>query len=371
MRIAQVAPPADGPWSGIITALVELAVALSRRGHDVEVWQVNPWDPERMGPLLDRLASAGAGTRLLDVRENPWHPLPTVALNADADLVHLHSVFVRANTAVARAWQGPYLLSPHGGYDPVSLRRRRLRKRVYGAAFERRMVRRAALVPALTEVEADQVRRFAGPVATAVIPNGVVLPDGAADGTAFRRELGVPPAAPLAVFVGRLDVLHKGLDVLVGELTDAPSWHVAFVGPDHRYGRRQLMQLALERRVGERVSFLGPRTAERLAGVYAAADLLVLPSRWEGLPMVLLEALAHGTPALVSPQVEQLVPVAGRGAGWVGAPGRYGATLEALATLSAVEWSAHGAAARALAAGYGWDAVAAYYEQACQTVLAR
>jgi glycosyltransferase involved in cell wall biosynthesis len=287
------------------------------------------------------------------------------------DVLHVHSVFVPMNAAMTRAWSGPIVVSPHGGFDPVSLRRSFFRKQVYSALYEKSMIRRAATTVALTEVEAEQVRAFAGDVVTAVVPNGVAPCPTGITGTSFRHSVGVPADARLAVFVGRLDVRHKGLDRLVAAAADAPTWRFLLVGPDHRGGQQRLQQMAADLGISARMYLVGQLEPASVAGAYAAADLFVLPSRWEGLPMSLLEALAQGLPSLVSPEVDRLVPVSRSGAGWVSAPSELGATLEAVAKLPTAEWSKVAQAARSLARSYDWDDVAAAYEAVYQEARQR
>jgi glycosyltransferase involved in cell wall biosynthesis len=233
------------------------------------------------------------------------------------------------------------------------------------------MVRRSAVAVALTEVEAAQVRAYAGSIATAVVPNGVGPPPPGGDAVSFRKSLGIAADARLALFVGRLDVRHKGLDRLMAATAGAPTWRFVLVGPDHHGGRQQLLRMAADLGASGRVHLVGQRETEALLDAYAAADLFILPSRWEGLPMSLLEALAQGVPSLVTPEVDRLVPVSRRGAGWVSAPKELGRTLETLATLPSAEWSGRAEAARDLARDYDWDKVAAAYEDVYDAALRR
>ena len=350
--------------------LEQLTAALVRRGHEVALWHGGDWSAPGLRQLERSLEAAGVRCVRLETARRRGRTLPVVSLPDPAgfDLVHLHSVFVPLHAAVARAWTGPVVLSPHGGYDPVSLRRSVLRKQVYAALHERRLVRRATTIAVLTEVEVAQVRDFAGPVRTAVVPNGVT-PRPAGRGEAVRERFGIPPGARLAVFVGRLDVRHKGLDRLARAAAAAPGWHVLLVGPDHRGGGAELRRMLAGSGAAGRVVLAGQLEPAALPDVHAAADLFVLPSRWEGLPMSLLEALAQGVPALVTPEVDRLVPVGARGAGWVSAADGLGATLDALAAVPPAGWSERAAAARELAGDYDWDAVAEACERAYGAAL--
>ena len=373
MRIAHVAPSAGRSASGILTVLGHLTAAVARRGHDVALWHSGDWSEPGLSAMTRTLEDAGVRCLHVPTSRPRGRVLPTVSLPADRafDLLHVHSVFVPTNTAVTRAWSGPVVVSPHGGYDPVSLKRSFLRKQVYSALYEKRMVRRSAVTVALTDVEAAQVEAYAGTVATAVVPNGVAPRPPGRGAMAFRDGLGIPADARLALFVGRLDVRHKGLDRLIAAAAAAPSWRFVLVGPDHRDGHRQLQQMAADLGASGRLYLVGQRAAGALTDAYSAADLFVLPSRWEGLPMSLLEALAQGVPTLVTPEVGRLVPVSSRGAGWVSAPSELGGTLEALATLPPAEWSRRAESARSVARDYDWDHVAAAYEEVYRAALDR
>src|SRR4029450_12730095 len=92
----------------------------------------------------------------------------------------------------------------------------------------------------------------------------------------------------------------------------------------------RLERIIEDRGVDGRVHLVGERHGRSLQEGIAAADLFALLSRWEGMPIALLEALAQGRPAVVSPAVESGIGVEAAGAGWVAADGELGQRLRVL-----------------------------------------
>ena len=366
MRIAQVAPAGLHPYSGIRSVITQLAVHLARRGHGVEIWQLHPWTGEEIA--IDRELLTGAGVRLVDGPASMRRRLAALAAR-DVDLAHLHATFTPSNNLLAGRLRVPYVISPHGGYAQASLVRHAARKRLYAALAERRTLRHAALRTVLTSSEAESLRAFGVREPVEVIPNGVGRAPVKVDRNAFRAELGLGAEARLLVYAGRVDLWHKGLDILVRGVAEAPQWHAAIVGPDFRGSREALQHLADELGLQDRLVFTGPRRGQRFDEALAAADLFAHTSRWEGLPISLLEGLRIGVPALVSAAVEQAVGVAAAGAGWVAGPEEVGGLLRALARLERPAWAIRANAARKLAGRYDWEDIAVLYEAAYEGVL--
>jgi glycosyltransferase involved in cell wall biosynthesis len=368
VRIAQVVPRGEQPWSGVLTVIVHLAAALARRGHQVDVWQLHRWSPEVYREQQRRLEAAGVAQVPLLPTRRLGPAAASLAKEREIDVVHLHGAFNQSNTAVSRALRSPYVFSPHSGYDPVSLTRGRGRKLVYRVLFERTMLKHAALSVALTNQELGQLRALGvtGPVE--VIPNGVEPAPVDLDRHAFRQELELSPDSLLAVFVGRLDVYRKGLDMLVRGVAAAPPWHLALVGPRFRDVDR-LEQMIADLGTGDRVHLVGERHGRRLQEGVAAANVFMLLSRWEGLPMALLEALCLGKPAVVSSAVERLIGVDAAGAGWVADEGELGPLLRHLQDRGRGELVRRGTAALQLSKRYDWDLVAERYESAYERAL--
>jgi len=105
------------------------------------------------------------------------------------------------------------------------------------------------------------------------------------------REIGLDPSRPVAAVIARLDMRKKGQDVLLEAIPAVASAvpHLQFLlvggGPDEEELRRRAAQLPLR----QRPKFAGFRTD--LANVLNAIDILVIPSRWESVPKILLEGM--------------------------------------------------------------------------------
>lgn len=142
-----------------------------------------------------------------------------------------------------------------------------------------------------------------------VIPNGVDAARFRDALPADRAALGLPPNRRFLIAVGRLDP-QKGQDWLLPQLPQVfdarPDYDLLLVGDGPERVRLQSQANALN--LQGRVHFLGWQPD--VPGLLKLADLLLLPSRWEGMPNVLLEAMAAGLP-FVSTEVEGAVEIAG------------------------------------------------------------
>ena len=249
-----------------------------------------------------------------------YSPAIRAALRAvrDFDLLHLHSVFLWPTYAAARAAERnrvPYVVSPRGMLVPELIdRKSRLLKRAWIRLFERRTFARAAAVHFTSEREHEDARRTAIP-----IPNAVVIPNG----------VDLPPAAQAArgtdlLFLGRIN-WKKGLDRLIEAMRLLPEARLTIAGNDEENYRATLSS-------AENVRFAGPVSGAAKDELLRGAAALVLPSYSENFGNVVLEAMAVGTPVVVTPEVGLAEEVARAGAGVVtpNEPARLAAELRAL-----------------------------------------
>jgi len=132
-----------------------------------------------------------------------------------------------------------------------------------------------------------------------VIPNGIDVEKFSGIPPVNLQALGVPPDRRVVTYIGRLEA-QKGVPWL---LTTAPTWlnrlpdcDLLIVGKGAQQAR--LQQLCQKRGIGSRVHFVGWRAD--VPEILAASQLLGLPSRWEGMPNVILQAMASQLPVVAT-----------------------------------------------------------------------
>ncbi|MHB8286341.1 MAG: glycosyltransferase family 4 protein [Caulobacteraceae bacterium] len=150
-----------------------------------------------------------------------------------------------------------------------------------------------------SQAGAAQVRRAGSRGEVYVVPN-VALPAAVStsDRAASRQALGLAADAKIALFMGRFDTHQKGIDRLVSQLrrdqAEAGDWMFLFVGQGP--GADEIQKLLDDTQIqGKIVSW-----TDAPAAYLSASDILLLPSRFEGVPLIMLEALQAGLPMIVS-----------------------------------------------------------------------
>lgn len=388
------------PGDSVGTFMEPIARGVAARGHEVHV--VAPWHP-----LVDRPAEDGgvhlhfyryaplaalnvfgyAAAMRADVRLRGaayaaaplalaagWRAARAVARRYRATVMHGHWVIPGGATAAAAAPRLPLVISLHGSdvYVAETVAPARIAAR---AAF-----RRAGFVTACSDdLNRRAIRLGAAPGRIATVPYGVdearFRPDPAAR-VALRREIAVAETTPLIFAAGRL-VRKKGFEYLIDAIAALPDAVLAIAGDGTLAAELQARAAAAG--VGARVRFLGNLTQDKVAGFLAAADIVCVPSvrddsgNVDGLPNVVLEALASGTPVLTTP-AGGILSVVDDGVTAVVVPERDPAALAARARWLLAEPEAArriGAAARArMGDRFGWDRVAERFEAAYAAALA-
>jgi glycosyltransferase involved in cell wall biosynthesis len=292
--------PAHAGGIEIVAGMLASRLAAS---HDV-VWLASDCDSAP--------AETGGTIRFVPMRSNNtiegltglpfpvWGPRSLARLwkeTGDADIVHLHDFAYFGNWAAfvcATLRNRPVLITQHVGFIPYRSLTLRLALRLVHATIGRVMLGAAGQVVFVSGVVQEYYARFVHfrrpPL---VVANGVdtatFVPAAAEGRERARSPLALDASRPVLLFVGRF-VEKKGLHILEALAKRMPdvSWVFAGWGP-----------LNPRRWNAPNVHVFDDRRGAALVPLYQAADLLVLPSVGEGLPLVLQESMSCGTPAVV------------------------------------------------------------------------
>ncbi len=328
------------------------------------------------GPLATRLESIGVRTYPLELHHSRLDPtaparLARVVRASGADLVHLHGTRAAFFAALARPLaQRPLVYTVHG----LSYRQeaRALARAAFFAA-EAVACRAAAHVISVSRPDLADLRRrrFVSEVRSSHVPNALDLarftPGAPGDRARLRDALGLPRAASLVGTVARLVPGKAIVDLLEAARRVARPVVVVIAGDGPERGALE----AGARAAGIEAIFLGER--QDVPDILRALDVFVLPSRWEGEPLSLLEALASGVPC-VSTRTTGAVDLVGDSPAAelcrVGDPAGLAAAIDAWTALSEAERARRGALGRALVEGRDAAAMARRTLAVYQAVLA-
>ncbi|HYN10673.1 MAG TPA: glycosyltransferase [Vicinamibacterales bacterium] len=236
----------------------------------------------------------------------------------DFDVVHVHAVFSHSSVAAARACLNagiPYVLRPLGTLDPWSLNRRRWRKQLLIRFGAGRLLAGAAAMHYTT----DQERRRAES-GLPWLPRGAVIPLGV-DETLFAGTTRTN-ASPYILTLCRLDP-KKGVDLLIHAFHDVVSagtageWRLVIAGDGDPAYVAKLREAASNGAGKSRIAFEGWVTGESRLSLLRHASLFALPSSQENFGIAVVEALACGVPAIVSPEVNLASEIEANQAGWI------------------------------------------------------
>ncbi len=365
MRIALVAEDYYPQVGGVPEHVHHLALALRARGHVAEIVTSHMRGADADPPFVRRVGTslviyANGGVARVTAGWRLRRRLTRLFREARYDLVHVHGGLNPTLGLVAplAAWRAgiPVVATFHTWF-PRSAGYRILRKPL------QRLLDRHADVIAVSSAARDAMARYFR-ADWHIIPNGVDTARFHPDGRSIREGV----FSPRLLFLGRLEP-RNGLETLLEAL---PMIHdrypgarllVAGDGPWRRRYRR------LAARFGDRVEFLGAVLAERPA-LYRSADLYLCPTNRASFGVTLLEAMASGTPMVVS-DLPAFREVAVGAARYVpaGDPAAWG---EAVVTLlgDAAGRRALAAAGRARALAFDWSLVAEHVLTRYRQVLA-
>jgi len=322
--IHSVNPAGGGP----IEAVKQLGTTLISQGCQVEIASLDPpaapylqQCPIPVYPLGPTTLAYGFSSRII-----PW--LRANCSHYDAVIVNgiwqFHSF---SAWRVLRNSNTPYVVFTHGMLDPWFKKQyplKHLKKWMYWPWAEYRVLRDADAVLFTCEEERLLARQsfWLYRCREIVVNYGTARPTGDPQ-VELNEFFGSYPelrGKNLALFMGRIHP-KKGCDLLIEAfakvLAPQPEWHLVIAGPDQVGWQRKLNRRAQQLGIASRISWTGMIRGATKWGALRAAEIFVLPSHQENFGIAVAEALAAGTPTLISNKVNIWREVQADGAGLV------------------------------------------------------
>ena len=317
MRLLHVIHSVNPSGGGPIEGVKQLARAHAAVGVSVEVVSLDaPGDawirdfPLPVYPMGPAHLSYGYSPRLV-----PW----LKEHHRGYDAVIVNGIWQYNSFGVWRALRGsdkPYFLFAHGMLDPWFKRNypvKHLKKWLYWPWAEYRVLRDARAVLFTCEEELLQARRsfWLYRCTEAVVSYGTAPPpgDAAAQRMAFLEKFPQLEGRRFLLFLGRVhekkgcDLLIRALAEVRARLPEAEELFLVVAGPAGNAFGEEMKQLTVELGLAERTIWAGMLMGDLKWGALRCADAFVLPSHQENFGIAVSEALACGTPVLISDKV--------------------------------------------------------------------
>ncbi len=285
----------NGEYGGPVRVARELCTELNSRGHCTRIFSgaLKGSEPSPKQGLAENFVVVKPILRKLSVSSLwSWRLLaPLTNQIKKADIVHIHFArdlipFLAAIITILN--RKPFVIQTHG----MIVTDGRVSTRLIDSIFTRRLISKSRTNLVLTEYELSKILELGIKSPCRVLPNGIAV--------TLKAKTKSEPTNRVA-FCSRLEK-RKGVDKFV-ELADSmrdSGIKFEIYGPDG--GELQLVQREIKSRnlIGI-LEYKESLPAERVQGILNDIDVLVLPSKNEPFPMVVLEALAVGTPVLIMP----------------------------------------------------------------------
>lgn len=233
----------------------------------------------------------------------------------NSDLVVFHEVYYLPFLGIYKELKKnkiPYVLVPHCCLTKGAQNKKRLKKIVGNLLLFNPFIKNAQAMQCLSQGELETTflgkKKFIG-------TNGMSLPD--------RQKNTFNENKIKILYIGRLDAYHKGLDLLIDGVKLSRSFlennqaKLYIYGPHQQNYAENLRNMIAEKGVGDLVEFRKEIAGEEKEREILSADIFIQTSRFEGMPMGILETLSYGVPCLVTRGTTLGELIEERDAGWM------------------------------------------------------
>lgn len=278
--------------NGINKVVYHLATEQTKAGQTVQVWGITP------NPVHD-YPERNFTTVLFQSHRFPFYvdeELKKSILEKKNAVFHFHGGWVPVFSSVAAFMNRcgiRYVITPHGAYNSIAMKRSLLTKMLYFYAFEKTFLKNALRIHLIGESEKDGLKKLNPSSDTLLIPYGFESVVSQSDNQS-KDEF-------IIGFVGRLDVYTKGLDLLIDAVDRFHKLHANsslwIIGEG---SGRSYIETEIKRRKLSNVLLLGKKYGSEKDELISKMHVFAHPSRNEGLPTAVLEAASLGVASVVS-----------------------------------------------------------------------
>jgi len=285
----------NGEYGGPVRVARELCQELNSRGHKSHIFSgaLVGSEPIPITKLSESFIHVKPITQKLRISSLwSWKLVPPLKeLMSDSDIIHIHFArdlisFLAALLAIIH--RKPFITQTHG----MIIADGRVSTRVTDLLLTRPLINKSRLNLVLTDYEASAVKKNRIKSPTTILPNGLAIPSEVSQQHNVIKRV---------TFCSRLDK-RKGVEKFIDLAETFKESNLVFeiYGPDN--GELELVENEIKKRnIGNVLKYKGPLPSSEVQNMLQEVDLLILPSKDEPFPMVILESLAVGTPVLVMP----------------------------------------------------------------------